>query len=42
MWQAKKFSELTTKELYEILHLRTQIFVVDQKRIYQEVDEHDL
>ncbi|KRN99881.1 GNAT family N-acetyltransferase [Companilactobacillus kimchiensis] len=42
MWETKQFSELTTKELFEILYLRTKIFVVDQKRIYQEVDKHDL
>ncbi|MGQ2375724.1 GNAT family N-acetyltransferase [Companilactobacillus zhachilii] len=42
MWQIKTFSELTTKELYEIFYLRTKIFVVDQERIYQEVDENDL
>lgn len=42
MWQIKKFSELSAKELYDILYLRTEIFVVDQQRIYQEVDEHDL
>ena len=41
MWKIKKFSELTTKELFEILYLRTKIFVVDQDRVYQEVDEHD-
>jgi len=42
MWETKKFSELTAKELFEILYLRTKIFVVNQERIYQEVDEHDL
>ncbi|ALB28127.1 GNAT family N-acetyltransferase [Companilactobacillus heilongjiangensis] len=42
MWETKTFSELTTKELYEILYLRTKTFVVDQERVYQEVDEHDL
>lgn len=41
MWETKTFSELTTKELFEILYLRTKIFVVDQERVYQEVDEHD-
>ncbi|WP_119325648.1 GNAT family N-acetyltransferase [Companilactobacillus musae] len=41
MWQVKRFSELSTKELFDIFYLRTKIFVVDQKRIYQEVDEHD-
>lgn len=42
MWETKSFAELSTKELFEILYLRTKIFVVDQERIYQEVDEHDL
>lgn len=42
MWQIKKFSELSAKELFDILYLRTEIFVVDQNRVYQEVDEHDL
>lgn len=42
MWETKTFAELSTKELYEILYLRTKIFVVAQERIYQEVDEHDL
>jgi len=42
MWETKTFSELSTKELFEILYLRTKIFVVGQERIYQEVDEHDL
>lgn len=41
MWATKKFSELTTNELFEILYLRTKIFVVDQNRVYQEVDQHD-
>lgn len=42
MWQIKSFSELSAKELYDILFLRTEIFVVDQERVYQEVDDHDL
>lgn len=42
MWKTKSFSELSTKELYEIYHLRVSTFVVAQKRIYQEVDENDL
>ena len=41
MWYSKSFSELSTNELFEILYLRTRVFVVDQKRVYQEVDEHD-
>lgn len=42
MWETKTFAELSAKELYEILYLRTEIFVVAQYRVYQEVDEHDL
>ncbi|WP_267202659.1 GNAT family N-acetyltransferase [Limosilactobacillus kribbianus] len=42
MWKIKHFDQLTTKELYAILQLRTSVFVVAQKRIYQEVDGRDL
>lgn len=38
MWQTKRFNKLTVTDLYQILALRTQIFVVDQKRIYQDPD----
>lgn len=37
----KKFDELTTKELYEILKVRAEIFVVEQKCIYQDLDDID-
>ena len=37
----QQFTDLTTKSLYEILALRTEIFVVEQKCAYQEVDFHD-
>lgn len=42
MWKIKTFTELSTKELYDILYLRTKVFVVEQERVYQEVDSHDL
>lgn len=42
MWQIKTFDDLTTRELFEIYKLRCQTFVVDQQRIYQEVDDVDL
>jgi len=35
------FSELSTKQLYEILELRSAIFVVEQECIYQDVDGKD-
>lgn len=38
---AKKFNELTTKELYEILKSRLQIFVVEQNINYQDLDDID-
>lgn len=38
----KKFSELTTLELYHILALRSEVFVVEQECIYQDIDYKDL
>ncbi len=38
----KHFSELSAKELYEILRLRVDVFVVEQKCPYPEVDGKDL
>jgi len=37
----KKFSELTTTELYKILQLRSEVFVVEQDCIYQDLDFKD-
>ena len=37
----KKFSELTTEELYTILLLRSEVFVVEQNCVYQDVDDKD-
>lgn len=39
--QVKKFSELSTEELYEILRLRVSVFVVEQKCPYMETDDLD-
>lgn len=39
--KVKFFSELNTKELYEILKSRSYIFVVEQKCIYQDLDDID-
>lgn len=38
---AKHFSQLTTRELFEIYKLRVSVFVVEQKCAYQEVDDID-
>lgn len=37
----KKFNELTTKELYEILKSRAHIFIMEQKINYQDMDNID-
>ena len=37
----KTFSELTTKELYQILLLRSEVFVVEQNCVYQDIDKKD-
>lgn len=37
----KSFEELTIEELYEILKIRTSVFVVEQNCPYQEVDNKD-
>ncbi len=37
----KKFSELDTNELYAILQLRSEIFVVEQDCVYQDIDYKD-
>ena len=38
---AKRFDELTSRELYEILRSRAEIFVVEQKISYVDMDEID-
>lgn len=40
-WQTKHFKDLTVDEYFEVLYLRTEIFVVEQDCPYQEVDEKD-
>lgn len=37
----KRFSELTTAELYQILRARTEVFVVEQNCVYQDMDNDD-
>lgn len=39
--EVKKFNALNTTELYNILQLRTQIFVVEQDCVYQDLDGKD-
>ncbi|GIS21259.1 MAG: hypothetical protein CM15mP121_1110 [Bacteroidota bacterium] len=37
----KHFHELTIKKLYNILQLRSEVFVVEQNCIYQDIDGKD-
>ena len=37
----KKFDELTVEELYEILRVRAEVFVVEQNCVYQDLDGVD-
>ncbi len=41
-FEVKKFEKLDTFELYEVLKLRSQVFVVEQNCVYQDVDGKDL
>ncbi|WP_251859876.1 GNAT family N-acetyltransferase [Clostridium sp. Marseille-Q2269] len=40
-WNLKKFNELTTEEIYEILRVRNQVFVVEQECAYEDCDGKD-
>lgn len=40
-WQHKSFEDLTIQELYSILRLRAEVFVVEQNAAYQDVDNKD-
>lgn len=39
--KVKAFKELTTNELYQLLQLRSEVFVVEQNCIYQDIDGKD-
>ncbi|ANU08898.1 acetyltransferase YybD [Planococcus antarcticus DSM 14505] len=40
-WKIYRFDELTAKELYDILKLRVDVFVVEQNCPYPELDDFD-
>lgn len=42
VWVCKKFEELTLTELYCILKLRSEVFVIEQNCNYQDPDGKDL
>ena len=40
-WKLNYFKELSTEELYNILQLRNEVFVVEQNCVYQDADSKD-
>ena len=40
-WQLKPFAELTTIQLYQLLKIRVDVFVVEQTCPYPELDDKD-
>lgn len=40
-WQCRQFDDLTAAQLYEILQLRTEVFVLEQDCVYQDMDGCD-
>ncbi len=41
VWTCKKFEDLSPQELYAILQLRSEVFVIEQQCIYQDCDDRD-
>jgi ElaA protein len=40
-WSFKKFDDLTSHELYSVLQLRNEVFVVEQNCVFQDADDKD-
>jgi ElaA protein len=40
-FQSLKFSDLTAQQLYDVLQLRSEVFVVEQDCVYQDIDGYD-
>ena len=40
-WKIKKFKELNIEELYKILALRNEVFIVEQECPYLDCDDKD-
>jgi ElaA protein len=40
-WEIKRFEVLSTIELYKILRLRSEVFIVEQNCVYQDIDDKD-
>lgn len=42
IFKIKRFNELSVPELYQILQLRSEVFVVEQNCVYQDIDGKDI
>jgi len=40
-WKIKRFEALSLNELYNLLQLRSEVFVVEQNCVYQDIDGKD-
>ena len=40
-WKTKPFKALSVSEMYSLLQLRSQVFVVEQNCVYQDIDGKD-
>ena len=40
-WKIRRFHELSITELYDLLQLRSEVFVVEQNCVYQDIDGKD-
>ena len=40
-WVKKKWSDVSLEELYSVLRLRSEVFVVEQDCVYQDIDNKD-
>ena len=41
LWEIKSFEQLLVTDLYQILQLRSHVFVVEQNCVYQDIDGKD-
>ena len=40
-WKEQRFSDINTKEFYEIFKFRSEVFVVEQEILYNDFDYKD-
>ena len=40
-WKIKRFEELSVRELYSLLKLRSDVFIVEQNCVYHDIDGKD-